>query len=120
MTAPDLSERQRRVQIITNTLYGSVLDHDDDVMHVEIPADLAGAAASLFGAGGFSAVIIGQTTRMEPRRVLDLDKRTVIDHDAEDLMAFYSYRIELTPHAAQQSPQPSVASITRPTKPPGG
>lgn len=61
MTAPDLSERARRVQIICNTLYGSVLDQDDDVMHVEIPADLAGAAASLFGAGGFSAVIIGQT-----------------------------------------------------------
>jgi hypothetical protein len=118
MTAPDLSERQRRIQIIAHTLFGSVIGTEDDAVTVEIPSDLSGPAASAFGASGYNAVIIGQDQRMAPRRVVNMQWRTVVDPDAQDLMTYYVYKVSLRPHAAavetaRQSP--TVASITRPT-----
>lgn len=115
----DLSARADRVRQIAEQLHGNVLDRDGDTMRVEIPSDLSGAAASSFGRGGYSAVIVDQTTRMEPRRVLDMDKRTVVDHAAQDLMAFYTYRVDLHDRHAKVADLPHAAAvaITRPTKP---
>jgi hypothetical protein len=113
----DLDARADRVRQIAESLFGKVLSRDGDTMRVEIPADMSGAAASMFGQGGFSACIVGQDARMKTRRLMDMDKRTVIDHAAQDLMAFYTFKVSLAPHHEQPSPQPTVANITRPTKP---
>jgi hypothetical protein len=115
----DLAERARRVEIICNTLHGSVIGRDGAEMRVEIPADMASPAARMFGMGGFCAVITGQSARMEPRRVTTMQGHMVIDHAAQDLMAFYSFKVELTPHAARIETTPHAAAIaaTRPVKP---
>jgi hypothetical protein len=62
-----LHERVDRVRIIAHTLHGNVLDRDGDVVTIEVPADLSDACASMLGAGGFSAVIVGQNQRLAPR-----------------------------------------------------
>jgi hypothetical protein len=118
---PDLDPRADRVRQIAESLFGKVLDRDGAEMHVEIPADMSGAAASSFGQGGFSACIVGQTTRMETRRLMDMDKRTVFDHAAQDLMAFYTFKVQLAGHAARVEDKPSGAiALTRPTPKFGG
>jgi hypothetical protein len=72
----------------------------------------------MFDQSGFTAVIVGQDARMAPRRVTSMQGRCVIDPDAQDLAAFYIYRIELADrHAKVLDPLAAVANITRPTKP---
>ena len=49
---------------------------------------------------------------------MDMDKRTVIDHAAQDLMAFYTFKVELADrHAKVLDPLAAVAAITRQVKP---
>jgi hypothetical protein len=102
------------VEVIEDTPY----DRSTEIMHVEIPADMTGADANMFGMSGFTAVIIGQDTRLAPRRIIDMDSRTIVC-DELTTIAFYTFRVELTPHAARVETQPHVAAIaiTRPTKP---
>ena len=109
-----LNPRADRVRIVANTLFGRVVERIGDTVYVEIPADMISAAGAMFAASGFTAVIAGQTTRMETRRLTDMDKRTVFDHAAQDLMAFYTFKVSLAAREEQPAPpQPTVASITR-------
>jgi hypothetical protein len=56
MSPPDLDARADRAKQIAQSLFGRSLWRDGAELHCEIPADMAGAAASSFGQGGFSAV----------------------------------------------------------------
>jgi hypothetical protein len=106
-TLTDLDARAARVAEIAKSLFGKALDRevvhieelvddevherDIDVMFCEIPADMAGAAASMFGTGGFSAVIVGQSTRLAPRRVVTMQNQTIVCPEM-DTMAFYKFK----------------------------
>jgi hypothetical protein len=48
-----------------------------------------------------------------------MDKRTVFDPDVQDLMAFYSFKVDLHDRHAKVADLPHAAAvaITRPTKP---
>jgi hypothetical protein len=81
----DLTARADRVRQIATALYGKILDRrvehieelvddeiqerDIDVMVIEVPADLLGAAMSMLGQGGFTFNIGKQSTRMAPHAV---------------------------------------------------
>lgn len=112
-------DRADRVQTIATLLHGKVLDRDGDTMHLEIPADLLGAALSLCGQAGFNARVCGQqTSRMAPRRVTTMAGCQVVDPDNSDMMVFYPIRIELSHRhvAISDDPHRDVAAITRQVK----
>jgi hypothetical protein len=121
MSPPDLDQRADRAKQIAQELFGKSHWRDGAEMHVEIPADMAGAAASSYGRGGFSAVITGQTTRLAPRRIVDMDQRTIVT-DEQALMAFYSFKVDLHDRHAKVTDTPHAGAIaaTRPVKPAGG
>jgi hypothetical protein len=125
--------RADRVRQIAESLFGRVhssgtlefieedrrgIPHDRsvDFVDVEIPADLAGAAAGMLGMGGFTAYITGQDARMAPRRITGMQGQTIVCED-EALTAFYSYRVELQPRAVAVShdPHAGAKAQTRPT-----
>src|SRR4051812_8077592 len=87
-------ERKARVRQIAGVLYGTVISEGGNLMLIEIPADLSGAASSMLGQGGFSGVIIGQSTRPARRRISDMQGNTVVCQEM-DTTAFYTFRVEL-------------------------
>jgi hypothetical protein len=54
---------------------------------------------------------------MAARRIVDMMGNFVICPDAQDLVAYFKFRVDLAPHSAQAAPQPSAAAITAPTPP---
>jgi hypothetical protein len=94
----DLSASADRVRQIAETLQGRVLGREGEIMRVEIPADLASGAATLFGMAGLTAVIVGQEVRMAPKRVTTTQYQTIVT-DEQITQAFYTFKVELTPHA---------------------
>jgi hypothetical protein len=117
MSPPDLDQRADRAKQIAQELFGKSLWRDG----AEIPADMAGAASSNYGRGGFSAVITGQTTRLAPRRIVDMDQRTIVT-DEQALMAFHSFKVDLHDRHAKVTDTPHAGAIaaTGPVKPAGG
>jgi hypothetical protein len=97
----DLDERERRVRQIAESLFGSLLSRDRDVMVIEVPADLLGGALGLLGQGGFGFNIGKQSTRMTTKRVTGLSGQIVVCEGHEELMAFYQVSVDLTPRTVR-------------------
>lgn len=95
-----------RIEAIAASLFGKLLDHDDDFAEVEIPADMLPSAWRAFG--GNRAIIIGQRQDYTSRRVPS-GAGFQIDNTAVDLMTFYRFKIELTPHAVRTEDAPAGA-----------
>jgi hypothetical protein len=116
---PMLEARADRVKTIAAWLYGRVVSSDGNTITAEIPADMAGAAASAFGMAGLSAVIVGQHVEQAPRRVTSMTGHTIVCDGDMVTMAFYRYRVDLRPeHAAVENNPPGGAiALTRPTPP---
>jgi hypothetical protein len=93
-----------------------VLSRDGDVMQIEVPADMLGAATGLLGQGGFVFNIGNQRTDMAPRRITNMEGRTVVC-DETALMAFYEIEVKLAPRTIAVSENPHAGAIwaTRPT-----
>jgi hypothetical protein len=111
----DFAPRIIRLEQIAAALYGSVLSADGDVA----AADLNGACSSMLGQSGFSGYIISQDCREAPRRIADMDGRTIVT-DQMATQAFYRFKVHLAPHAARVQTthqSPTVANITRQVKP---
>ena len=113
----DFAPRIARLEQICAALFGKLLAVDDDVAKIEVPADLASAAAGMLGASGFSAYIIGQDCRQAPKRVVDMEYRTIVT-DQMTTQAFYVFRVELQDRPRKVlDPLAAVANITRQVKP---
>jgi hypothetical protein len=117
----DLDTRAERVRAIVTSLHGKVLDRQDDVMTVEVPADIMGGFTTLAGMGGFSAILQKQSTKMAPRRIVNISGQVVVC-DEMVTTAFYSFKVSLQPHhvAVEAKPHAGATAITAPTPPFGG
>jgi hypothetical protein len=114
----NLSERERRVTIICNTLFGSVISRDGDTMVIQVPADMIGAAGRMLGMGGFTWNFGKQSTRMTTKRITGNQGQTIVCDGFEELMALYQINVNLTPRDAKvMDPIAAVAGITRQVKP---
>jgi hypothetical protein len=114
----DLPTRADRIQQIAELLHGRVLARDGDAMWIEIPADVIGGALTPFGMGGFPAAIGKQSTRLAPRRIVNMVGHTVVC-DEKVTTAFYGFKVSLQPHAVAVATDPHAATIaiTATTKP---
>ena len=115
----DLAARADRVQAITEAVRGRVIGRTRNTMQIEVPADTIAGAITLFGMGGFSAILGKQSTRLAERRIADMNGNTVTCPGDLVTMAFFTYSVDLRPHAAAVEAQPHAGaiSITRPVKP---
>jgi hypothetical protein len=120
--AADLAARADRVKAIAEAVHGKVISRDRNTMLIEVPADTITGAVTLFGMGGFSATIGKQSTRLAPRRVIDMGGNTIVCENDPVTTSFFTYTVDLRPHSAAVEPQPHAAAIaiTRPTRPFGG
>jgi hypothetical protein len=112
----DFAERRARVEAIVKAVHGRVIGHSRNVMHIEVPADVAAGMSTFWGMGGYRVIFSGQTTRLENRRIVNTQGHTVVCENDPVLTAFYHYDVDLEPAAAAK-PAPSAADITRPVKP---
>ena len=117
-----IGERADRVREIVESLYGSVINRTGNILHCEAPADMLGACMNSLFRGGFGVTIGKQSARMAPRRITNTSGRTVIDPNAQDLMAYYGLEIDLRPRDArvEAGPHAGAVALTRPTPKFGG
>jgi hypothetical protein len=116
MMATDLTDRADRVRAVVEGNHGKVIDCTDDVMTVEIPADIAPGMAAIWGLGGFVPAFTGQTARLAPRRVLDMNSNTIVCDGDLVTTAFYIFDINLQPRVVTIA-STCAPPITAPTPP---
>jgi hypothetical protein len=111
----DLTARADRVRAIAeNVAHGKVISREGDAMIVEVPADMSIGLNALWGQSGFSAIVIGQSTCLAPRRVTSMNGNTIVCDGDLVTTAMYHLRVDLTPRKSGTA-APSVAEITRQT-----
>jgi hypothetical protein len=76
---------------------------------------MSASAAGMFGASGFSAIINGQSTRLAPRRVVNMQGGIVVC-DEMTTMAFYTFKVDLKRQdvAIEKAPHAAAVAMTRP------
>jgi hypothetical protein len=105
-------QRAARVKAIVEGNFGRVAFRSGDKMVVDVPADLAMGLP--WGSAGFVPVFIGQSVELAPRRVTDMNYRTVVCEGDLVTTAFYRYEIDLKPVSAPvANTHDGVAAITR-------
>jgi hypothetical protein len=117
----DLDQRADRVKTIVETMYGSIISRDGEIVWCEIPADLIGGFASLCTmAGFFPPCLKGQTTKPAHQRVTNMQGHITVCADQPMItMAHYRYAVDLRPHrvVVDHTGLGNVAAITRQTGP---
>jgi hypothetical protein len=101
MSPPDLDAREARLKQIVHVFEGRVIERQGATATIEIPAQAGPALGGLCGMAGFLPIFKEQQFRVGDG-------------------AFYRYSVDLRPREERPSPQPSVGSITRPTRAAGG
>ena len=84
----DFAERRARVEAIVKAVRGRVIGHSRNVMHIEVPADVAAGMSTFWGMGGYRVIFSGQTTRLENRRIVNTQGHTVVCENDPVLTAF--------------------------------
>jgi hypothetical protein len=110
----DLEARADRVRAVVQGHHGKVIRRIGDTIEIEVPADIAIGLSSLWGEGGFLAIYQGQSVRLAPRRVTDMQWNIVVCHGDLVTTPFYRYHIDLVPQRVRM-PAPTPETITRQT-----
>ncbi|MGJ4888993.1 hypothetical protein ACQR1Y_12405 [Bradyrhizobium sp. HKCCYLRH3099] len=88
-------ERAEQVRRIAELAHGRVVARNDDVMTIEVPADVSIGLHRLWGQGGFAVQFRGQTTRAAPRRVTNTNGQTIVCEGDLVTTAFYTLDVQL-------------------------
>jgi hypothetical protein len=113
----DLDARAQRVTDIVDANHGKVLGRVEDVVTVEVPADVSIGLAAVCGQAGFVPVFFGKRKRLSHCRVIDMNGDTIVRHQMVTT-SFHRYTVDLSidTRTGRNAPAAAVAAITAPTR----
>ncbi len=104
----DLDVRADRVRSIVEGNFGKIIKRVDNIMEIELPADIAIGLAAVWGMAGFIPAYKGQTTESAPRRVTDMNGDVIVCENDPVRTAYYRYWIDLDATITPSSAAPRL------------
>jgi hypothetical protein len=101
----DIEARADRVRAIVEGNHGKIIERIGDKITFEVPADIAPGLP--WGMSGLVPIFKGQTTRLAPRRVVDMEGRTVVCERDEVTTTYYVFEVALSKKRPAEARPPS-------------